>query len=431
ESFLVSLTNVQASGRNVTITDPQGVGAIQNDDVAHVSINDVAVTEGNSGTTLANFTVTVDAAVDTPVSVDHTTANGTAQAGSDYTAANGTLTFAAGAAGTQTVSVAVTGDQLVELDETFLVNLTNVQAGGRNVTIGDAQGVGTIQNDDVAHLSINNVTVTEGNSGTTLANFTVTLDAAVNTPVTVDYATANGTAQAGSDYTAATGTLTFAAGTAGTQTVSVVVTGDQIVELDESFLVNLTNVQAGGRNVTIADAQGVGTIQNDDTAKLSINDVTVTEGNSGTKLASFTVTLDAAVDTPVSVDYATANGTAQAGSDYTGATGTLTFGAGAAGTKTVSVAVTGDQVVELDESFLVNLTNVQAGGRAVTIADPQGVGTIQNDDAAHLSINDVTVTEGNSGTTLANFTVTLDAAVDTPVSVDFATADVTAQAGSD
>src|SRR5262249_14941268 len=168
----------------------------------------------------------------------------------------GTVTFAAGAAGTQTISVAVTGDQIVELDEGFLVNLTNVQAGGRAVTIADPQRVGTIQNDDAAHLSINDVTVTEGNSGTTLANFTVTPDAAVDIPVSVDFATANGTAQAGSDYTAANGTLTFAAGAAGTKTVSVAVTGDQVVELDESFLVNLTNGQAGGRNRTVTHAQG-------------------------------------------------------------------------------------------------------------------------------------------------------------------------------
>src|SRR5207249_1794627 len=147
------------------------------------------------------------------------------------------------------------------------------------------------------------------------------------------------------------------------------------------------------------------TIVNDDTAHLSINDVTVTEGNSGTTRATFTVTLDAAVDTAVKVDFATADDTAQAGSDYTTTAGTLTFAAGAAGTQTVSVAVIGDTLVELNENFLVNLSNIQAGGRDVTPAHPPAQRTIVNDDAAHLSINDVTVTEGNSGTTLANFTV--------------------------
>src|SRR5262249_55334902 len=155
-----------------------------------------------------------DAAVDTAVKVDFSTADGTAHAGNDYTAAAGTLTFAAGAAGEQTISVDGTGDQLVERDETLLVNLTNLQAGGRKGTMTDSHGQGTIVNDDAAHLSINDVTVTEGNSGTTLANFTMTLDAAVDTAVKVDFSTADGAAQAGSDYTAAAGTLTFAAGAA-------------------------------------------------------------------------------------------------------------------------------------------------------------------------------------------------------------------------
>src|SRR5436309_15792640 len=98
---------------------------------------------------------------------------------------------------------------MFEFGDSFVVNLPTVPLPTRRSSDPDSQGQGTIVNDDVAHLSINDVTVTEGNSGTTLANFTVTLDAAVDTPVSVDHTTANGTAQAGSDYTAATGTLTF------------------------------------------------------------------------------------------------------------------------------------------------------------------------------------------------------------------------------
>ena len=101
----------------------------------------------------------------------------------------------------------------------------------------------------------------EGNSGTTNAVFTVTLSAASASTVTVDYATANGTATAGSDYTAATGTLSFAAGTT-SKTITVPVTGDTTVESTETFVVNLTNAVGA----TLADAQGVGTITNDDTA---------------------------------------------------------------------------------------------------------------------------------------------------------------------
>ena len=139
---------------------------------------------------------------------------------------------------------------------------------------------------------------------------------------------------------------------------------------------NLTNLAAGGRAVTLADNQGQGTIPNDDAATLSINDVSVTEGNTGTTQAIFTVTLDNAVDAAVNVDFATGDGTALAGSDYTAASGTLRFVGLAGETQTVTVDVVGETLVELDETFLVNLTNLVAGGRAVTMADSQGQGTI-------------------------------------------------------
>lgn len=149
-----------------------------------LSINDVSVTEGNAGTSTATFTVTLSAAAASAVTVNYATANGTATAGTDYVAASGMLTFAAGQL-TKTVSVTINGDTTVEADETFFVNLT-APAGA---TLADAQGVGTITNDDVAALptlSIGNVTVTEGNAGTMAAAFTVTLSAAAASAVTVN-----------------------------------------------------------------------------------------------------------------------------------------------------------------------------------------------------------------------------------------------------
>jgi Calx-beta domain/Bacterial Ig-like domain (group 1) len=107
----------------------------------------------------------------------------------------------------------------------------------------------------------------------------------------------------------------------------------------------------------------------------SIDDVSVLEGNSGTANAVFTVSLDSASATPVTVDFATADGTATTPSDYASASGTLTFAPGET-TKTVSVSVNGDLLVEPDESFLVNLLNAVGA----TIADGQGDGTIVNDD---------------------------------------------------
>ena len=161
--------------------------------------------------------------------------------------------------------------------------------------------------------------------------------------ITVDYATADGSAAAGSDYVATSGPLTFTAG-ATTRNVTVTVNGDTLDELDETFFVNLSNPS----NATISDDQGQGTVTDDDaTPTLSIDDVTVTEGNSGTVDAVFTVSLSTASGQEVTVDYATADGTAAAGTDYAAASGTLTFPAGTT-TRNVTVAVNGDTVDELE-----------------------------------------------------------------------------------
>jgi hypothetical protein len=224
-------------------------------------------------------------------------------------------------------------------------------------------------------ISIGDVSVTEGNSGTTSAAFTVTLSGPSLDTVTVNYAAADGTATtADNDYRATSGTLTFSPGQT-SKTVTVLVNGDRKVEPDETFFVNLSNPA----NASLADGQGRGTILNEDAApptpSLSISDVSLTEGNGGTKNFVFTVTLSAASTQTVAVSYATANGTATAGSDYTAASGTLTFTPGQT-SKTITVAVKGDKVKEPDETFFVNLS----GAANATISKAQGVGAIVNDD---------------------------------------------------
>src|SRR5262249_43011130 len=163
--------------------------------------------EGNSGSTSAVFTLSLSAASTQTVSVNWTTAAGTATAGVDYATAGGTLTFAPGQM-TQTLSVPVFGDALDEYDETFFVNLS----GASTATIADSQGVGTISDDDDAAAAINDVTVTEGDSGTVNAVFTVTVSAAHDHTISVPWTTADNTAVSSSDYTAASGTLNFAPG---------------------------------------------------------------------------------------------------------------------------------------------------------------------------------------------------------------------------
>lgn len=219
-------------------------------------------------------------------------------------------------------------------------------------------------------VSIGDVTVTEGNAGTTEAVFTVTLSEPASDEVTVNFATVDGTATAGADYTAQSGTLTFAPGET-TATVTVAVVGDAIAEPDETFQVTLS--QPSG--AVIGDGQGLGTILDDEPPLLTINNVSMQEGRFGTRVFVFTLTLSAASDVPVTVDYATANGTATAGSDYQAQSGTVTFAAGET-SKTISIVVNGDRKREANETFFVNLSDVVGA----LLQDDQGVGTILNDD---------------------------------------------------
>mgnify|MGYP002381892220 CR=1 FL=1 len=225
-----------------------------------VSITDVAVAEGNSGTTSANFAVSLSKSSTTPVTVGYATADGTATAGTDYTPTSGTLTFAPGVT-TQTIAVNILGDTTVEPNETFTLTLSNPTGA----TLARTTATATITNDDVAvaapSVSITDVAVAEGNSGTTSANFAVTLSKSSTTPVTVGYATADGTATAGTDYTPTSGTLTFAPGVT-TQTIAVNILGDTTVEPNETFTLTLSNPTGA----TLARTTATATITNDDTA---------------------------------------------------------------------------------------------------------------------------------------------------------------------
>ncbi|MEO8216430.1 MAG: Calx-beta domain-containing protein [Acidobacteriota bacterium] len=416
ETFVVNLS----SPTNAAFGDNQGQGTILNDDSSpSLSVNDVTVTEGNSGSVNAAFTVALSPASGQTVTVNYATADGSAIAGADYTATSGSLSFAPGET-SKVVNVPVLGDVLDELNETFFLNLS----GAANAAIIDNQGLGTITDDDpTPSLSINDVSVPEGNSGSTPAQFTVTLSAASALTVTVSYSTAAVTATSAVDYSAASGTLTFAPGEV-SKTITVGVLGDLLNEPDETWNVNLS----APANATITKATGVGTINDDDPAPtLSLNDILVGEGNSGTTNATFTVTLSAASGRTVTVNFSTADGTALAPGDYTASSGSLTFSPGET-SKVITVSVIGDSVNESDETFLVNLSApVNA-----TILDGQGQATILNDDSAPaISIGNVTVLEGNSGTVNAVFSVTLSNASSQTVTVDYATASGTATSGSD
>lgn len=221
-----------------------------------VSVNDVAVTEGNSGSSNASFTISLDHAFIQDVVVTYNTSDGSAVAPGDYTSTSGTVTIPAGSTSV-TVNVPVLGDTTYEANETFNVNLT---AASNGATLADALGVGTINNDDaMPTLSITGASTLEGQSGTHVMTFTVTQSAVSGVATTVNWTTANGSASAGSDYVAASGTLTIPAGST-TGQIQVTINGDTAIEGNETFTVSLSS-PAGA---TIAAGTATGTIIDDE-----------------------------------------------------------------------------------------------------------------------------------------------------------------------
>jgi Calx-beta domain len=362
ETFAVNLTNPV----NAKIADAQGIGTIyDNEGPPSLVVTDVSGAEA-SGT--LSFSVLLTNASGSSVSVDYATADGSAIAGSDYTATSGTLTFNPGQT-SKTVPVTIANDALAEDDETFTLTLSNATGG---IAIADPQGVGTIVNDDLdPTVSVGNASVVEGDIGTTTLSLPVTLSGPSGREVDVDYATSDGTATAGSDYTATSGTLVFAAGETSKQ-IDVTVTGDLWVETNETVSVTLSSPF----NADLGTSVATGTITNDDAnPKLVVGDAAKLEGSSGTTPLTFTVAMVPVSVSDVTVDYATSDGTATAGSDYTGASGTLTIPAGQA-SGTIAVSVSGDKTYEPNETLTLTLSNPVGA----TIVVGSATGTILNDD---------------------------------------------------
>jgi hypothetical protein len=216
-----------------------------------LSVSDASLPEGNNSKHPMTFTVSLSAPSIQTVSVHYATADVTATAGSDYLSRTGLVTFMPGQT-SKTVTVQVLGDTTPEDDETFDLVLSNPT----NAVLVAGTGVGTILDDDeLRALSIGDATVTEPVSGTASATFQVSLDQASGKTVTVAYTTIDGSALAGTDYQATSGTLTFAPGQA-TQTITVPVLADPNPDGAETFTVELS---APG-NATIARSDGVGTI---------------------------------------------------------------------------------------------------------------------------------------------------------------------------
>jgi subtilisin family serine protease len=342
----------------ITIVDDDGSPSPQPGVLQFNAASYSVAENGLSATVIISRTDGSDGAV----TVDYASTDGTATAGADYTANNGTLTFAAGVV-SQSFTVNISDDVAVEGDETVNLALSNVTGEASLGTLSTV--VLTIVDDDQPPvqsgvLQFNAVSYNIAENGLS-ATVTISRTGGSDGVVTVDYASSDGTATGGSDYTTSSGTLTFAAGVV-TQSFTVNISDDVAVEGDETVNLALSNVTGGASLGTLSAV--VLTIVDDDqslvlpgvlqfsTASYSVNETGV--------FVMATVSRTGGSDGTVAVDYASTDGTASAGFDYTGAGGTLTFNDGQLST-TFNVAILDDALVEGDESFTLNLFNATGG----------------------------------------------------------------------
>ncbi|HWQ34998.1 MAG TPA: Calx-beta domain-containing protein [Blastocatellia bacterium] len=326
------------------------------------------------------------------------------------------------AANRTAISATLTGFSIAP-GATFFIRWTDFNASGSDD--GLAVDDFSITPFTTATLAISDVTVTEGSGGTTSAVLEVTLSEFPGQVVTVDYATANGSATAGSDYTTVNGTLTFdPADGVKVKQIVVPVTADCLIEGSETFTVNLSNAV----NAAITKAAGTGTILNDDVAGALQFSAATFSADEGAGTVTITVTRSGGAGESVSVNYATSNGSTSQPSDYTAASGTLTFGCNET-TRSFTLTLNDDTLDEADET--VNLTLSSPTGGATLGAQSSAVLTIIDDDVAgtvQFSAASFSVDE-NAGT--ATITVTRSNGAASGVAVTYATSDGTAQAGLD
>jgi hypothetical protein len=422
ETFTVKISDPSPS-TNVTIVNATATGTITNDDQVVVSIAaaEANKAEGTAGaTTPFTFRLTRTGSVELEqMTVDWAvSSSGANKADAADFAENklptGTATFAAGET-TTTVVVNVKGDTDVEADESFIVGISNPSPATNVVVAQPGDGgnaTGTIRNDDVTlGITATGASKAEGGSGTTPFVFTVNRAGDLSGTTIIRYqVSGSGThAAEASDFSGGLfpeGFVTFSP-TDSVKTVTIAVNGDNAVESDEGFTVTLTNAPA---NVRLAPAAAEGTIQTDDSAvEIAAKEAVQTEGNTGTKAFTFTVTRSGLTTGVTTVDYAvTSGGSGQPDATDFGGTAMpqdhITFLAGET-TKTLTINVNGDTAVENNENFTVTLS---ATNPNVSFPTATAAGTIQNDDGTSLAIEATAASkaEGNAGSTPFTFTVT-------------------------
>ncbi len=417
ESFTVALSNA-TGGAKVGTTNATATLIIKDDESSVRFTNATYVVSEGATNLLIN--VVREGALITPVTVDFSTANISAIAGTDYAATNGTLSFPTNTS-VKSFLVPIKNNTIVDGARTFSITLANPQSGLQlgamtttTVTINDNDAGGIIT------LSTNAYLVSEtGTNGV----ITLLRTAGLASSVTVDFAVNDGTATAGLDYTNVTQTVTFNAGETNKK-VNIPIINDTIVEGNETVLISLSNA-TGGANLGIYTNATL-TITNDDVGGVINFSKAAISANENATNFLVNVIRTGGKASAVTVDYYTVGGTATADVDYVSVTNTLTFGANETN-KVIVVPIINDTIAEGSETF--NLVLANAGGGATLGATNNATLTIVDDESS-IAISSATYTVSEAGTN-AVITLVRGGALLTAVSVDFATANISADDGSD
>jgi len=430
ENFFVDLsnpTNASLTPNNSTATvniadDDSGTSTIQFSPATY------SVNEGGGSQTL---TVVRSGGLGLTATVSYASTDGSAQAGADYTAVAGTLVFNPGDT-QKTITVPILEDNLQENSETFSVNLSSPSS---NATLGSASSavVTIVDNDSGSTIQFNTTSYTVNESaGAVVLTVTANRLGNSNTQLSVQYTTRDGSAVAGQDYSAASGTITFNPGESQKQ-IAIPISNDSLLENAENFFVDLSNPQ-GASLRTDGSASATVTIADDDSGTSTIQfSPGAYSANENAGSVTVTVVRSGGVQLTASANYTTTDGNAHAGSDYTATSGVVTFAPGET-QKTIVVQINEDAFVEGDESFTVNLSNPSGGAAlgnrssaVVTIVDNDGGGSTVQFNPTTYSVKE---TPGNTTVTLS-ITASRLGDPNTTISASYTTSNGTAMAGSD
>ncbi len=417
EAFTVTIQAVAAE----QIGTGSGVVTIIADPTVTFSPDNYTVSEDGGSVTVFVTRANVD---DDAVSVDYTTTNGTATAGDDFTATSDTLNWAAGELGPKPINITILPDADEVGPESFTVDLSTCG----NCTIIDNQATVTIEEGEVVDktpgtlaFSPTLIQISEGGgTATVFVNRTGGTDGIVS----IGWETQPGSATSPADFTASSGTLSWADGSGGIRLINVPITEDGVVEPTESFTVQFVpNSETGSEgDPTLGASSATVSItdnDSDDPGEFSVISKNVTEGDG---VINISVTRDVGNGGAVSVDYTTTPGTALAGTDYTATNGTLNWADGDSAAKTIAITILDDAIVEPEEAFAVTLSNAQ-GGASINVGTAD-VTIFDNDGGGSFSISDTVVFEYEQQATV---TVTRTNDNDSAASVFWQTFDGTAQ----